>query len=506
MYQRLGPAITLDEVNRATRDLLAGKNRVIAVNAPEKAGVAVPTEAQLIAAYNAVKAKTLEPYKDIVVSGPLVAKVPASVEIVSQRTIPEIGVTEWKLANGVRVVLKPTDFMADQIILTGTSPGGTSLVPDSLYVSASYAATVASAGGIGGFNAIDLRKLLTGKTASASVSIGERTENVFGNASNKDVETMFQLVYLRFTAPRRDSSAFVAFRQTSQAAMSNAAASPQKAFFDTVSVTMSQHNFRTRPFGPATLDEINLDRALAIYRDRFADASDFTFFIVGSFNVDSLKPLVQRYLGGLPSLNRKEAGRDVGIRPPAGLVEKTVRRGVEPQSQTFMAFTGPYQYSATNDYLMSSLGELLTNRLIDKLREKLGGTYSVGARLSGSRDAPHTYTATIQFGSAPERADELTKAVLADIKALSDSGPSAAEVEKVKAGQLRARETSLKTNFFWTGQLSTAYRYGDDPRDVLAYTRLVDGLTAAAIRDAARHYLKNDNYVHVTLLPETTRP
>lgn len=506
LYQRLVPTVTLDEVNHVTRDLLAGKNRVIAVNAPEKAGVAVPTEAQMLAVYQTVKAKTLEPYRDVVVSGPLVAKLPAAAAIVSSRTIPELGITEWKLANGVRVVLKPTDFMADEIILTGNSPGGTSLVPDSNYVSAVFAATATSVGGIGAYSASDLRRLLSGKTASASLSIGSRTENAFGMASQKDVETMLQLLYLRFTAPRKDSSAFVAFRQSNQAAMANAAANPQKAFFDTVSVTMSQHHFRARPTSPATLDEISLDRALAIYRDRFADASDFTFVIVGSFNIDSIKPMVQQYLGSLPSLNRKEAGKDVGIRPPTGIVEKTVRRGVEPQSQTFMAFTGPYQYSSTNEYLLSSLSEILTNRLTDKLREKLGGTYGVGARVSGSRDEPHLFTATVSFGSAPERAGELTRAVFAEIQSLSDSGPSAAELVKVKEAQLRARETALKTNFFWTSQLGSAYQYGDDPRDVLKYQKLVEGLTAAAIRDAARRYLKGNSYVHVTLLPGTITP
>lgn len=506
LYQRLVPTVTLEEVNRITRDMLAGKSRVIAVNAPDKAGVTIPTEAQILAVYNTVKAKTLEPYTDVVVSGPLVATVPPAAEIVSSRTIAEIGITEWKLANGVRVVLKPTDFMADEVILTGTSPGGSSLVPDSDYVSAAFATTVASIGGIGAYNASDLRKLLTGRTASASLSIGSRTESAFGMASQKDVETMLQLIYLRFTAPRKDSSAFVAFRQSGQASMANAAANPLKAYSDTVTVTMSQHNFRARPTGPATLDEINLDRALAVYRDRFADASDFTFVIVGSFNLDSIKPMVQRYLGGLPSLNRKEAGKDVGIRPPTGVVEKTVRRGAEPQSQTFMAFTGKYQYSSANDYLLASLSEILTNRLTEKLREKLGGTYGVGARVSGSRDEPSMFSATVSFGSAPERADELTKAVFAEIKTISDSGPSAAELEKVKEAQLRARETAVKTNFFWSSQLGSAYQYGDDPREVLAYQKRVEGLTATAIRDAARRYLKGDNYVHVTLLPAPITP
>jgi zinc protease len=291
-----------------------------------------------------------------------------------------------------------------------------------------------------------------------------------------------------------------------QAQLSNAAANPQKAFFDTVTVTMSQGSQRARPMTPELFDEIDVDQALAIYRERFADASDFTFFIVGNFSVDSIQPLVQRYLGGLPSLRRAEVARDVGIRPPSGKVEKVVRRGAEPQSQTFMAFTGPYTHSAEAGYLMASLSEVLNNRLIDNLREKLGGTYGASARVAGTRDEPQRYTATIQFGSAPDRAEELTQAVLAEIAALSENGPTAAELEKVREGQLRARETALKTNFFWTGQLSTAYQYGEDPREILAYNTMVQNLTAEAIRDAARQYLRDDNYVHITLLPAAVTP
>jgi zinc protease len=506
MYKQLLPGVTLDEVNQATRDLLTEKNRVVTVNAPDKAGVPVPTEAEMLSVYRSVKAKTLLPYKDVVITAALLAKIPAPAAIVSTRSIPEVGVTEWKLANGVRVVLKPTDFQNDQIVLTAFSPGGTSLVPDSLYTSATYATMALGTGGLGEFSAIDLRKLLTGRVASVNPMIGTRMEGLTGIASPKDVETMFQLVYLRFTAPRKDSAAWLATKQSFQASMANLSANPQKTFSDTIVVTMSQGHLRARPLGPATLDQVNLDRAMAIYRDRFADASDFTFFLVGTFNVDSIKPLVQRYLGALPSLNRKEIGRDVGIRPPTGVVDKTVHRGTEPQSQTFLSFTGPYAYSAANQYVLSSFGQLLTMRLTDRLREALGGTYSINAFASGSRDEPQQYSLTIQFGSAPERAAELTKAVFAELKALSDSGPTAAEIERVQATQRRVRETSLRQNLFWSGQLSNAYQYGDDPRDILAYGKQVNGLTAAAIRDAARRYARMDNYVHITLLPEVARP
>lgn len=505
-YQRINPTITLAEVNAATKTLLTPTSPVIAVSAPDKKGTPIPTEAQLLAVYNGVANKQLEPYRDSVVAGALVANIPAPVAITGERELPEIGVTEWTLANGVRVVLKPTDFKNDEVLLRATSPGGSSLVPDSLVEDADFADAVAAIGGVGDLSAVDLRKALSGKTASVRPSISETTEGFSGRSSSADVETMLQLVYLQFTEPRRDSSAFLAFKQTMKAALANAAASPQKAFIDSVQVTIAQHSPRVVLTTPEMFDQIDLDQALAIYRDRFADASDFTFTIVGSFDLDSIRPLVQRYLGGLPSIHRVETARDVAPTPPSGRIEKVVRKGSEPQSQTIMMFSGPLEWNAEQNYLMGSLGEVLSNRLIDNLREKLGGTYSVNATVQAERDYPHIYLAVVQFGSAPDRAEELTNAVLAEIKSLADSGPSAAELTKVREGQIRARETALKTNAFWASRLNQANEYGDDPGEIIKYRALVDGLTAAKIRDAARRYLSGDNYMHFTLLPEAVTP
>lgn len=506
LYQRINPTVTLAEVNAAMQALLTPTSPVIIASAPAKSSLTPPTQAELLSVYRAVQAKSIEPYRDSVVSGGLLARVPEPAAITAERTIPDLGITEWDLANGVRVILKPTDFQNDEVILRATSPGGSSLVPDSLATDARFATMVADVGGVGGLSATDLRKALSGKSASASVMIGDQTEGVSGRSSAADVETMLQLVYLRFTAPRRDSSAFLAFRQSMQASMANLSASPLKTFSDTVTATITSHSPREKPMSAELFDEIDLDRALAIYRDRFADASDFTFFLVGSFNVDSVKPLVQRYLGGLPSLGRKESGLPVGPRPPEGTIEKVVRLGSEPQSQTVMVFSGPFTWDAGENYVMSSLGELLSNRLLDNLREKLGGTYSVNAMLQGQREYPNIYLGVVQFGSAPERAAELEQAVLAEIKTLADSGPSAAELEKVREGQLRARETALKTNMFWASQLSQSYEYGDNPEEILKYRQLVNGLTAEKIRDAARMYLRGKNYVHITLLPAEVTP
>jgi zinc protease len=506
LYNQLAPGVTLAEVNAAMRSLIAAKSQVVLLNAPEKAGSTLPTEAQLLGVFAKVKAKNIEPYKDNVVTAPLLAKLPTPGTITATKTIAEIGVTEWKLSNGVTVVLKPTDYSADQILLTGTSPGGTSLVPDSSYVSAMLASTAASVGGIGDLNSADMRRVLTGKLANANSNISARSETVTGTASPKDVETMFQLVYMRFTAPRKDSIAFAAFRQSMEAQMANSAATPISAFRDTLTATMTQNAFRARPMSPALLREADLNRAFEVYRDRFADASDFTFFIVGTFNVDSIRPLVQRYLGGLPALNRKEVAKDDGIRPPKGVIEKTVRRGVEPQSQTVLTFTAPYDHTTENAYTLASMNDVMRNRLIDKLREALGGTYGVSVNVSGNRDVTKLTTVTVSFGSSPERADELAKAIFEDIRDLQEKGPTAADVAKVQEAQRRVRETNLRTNNFWTGSLSSAYQYGDDPRDVLKYDALVSGLTPEKIRDAARKYIKTDNYVRVTLLPEAKRP
>lgn len=505
-YRRINPTVTVEEVNAAARALLAASSPVILVNAPAGDGARLPTEAALLAAYQAVGSRTIEPYRDSTVSSQLLATIPEPVAITAERAMPELGLTEWTLANGVRVVLKPTDFRNDEVVLSATSPGGVSLYPDSLVASAMFADAVAELGGVGSFSAADLRKALSGKVVSAGASIGERTEGISGRSNARDVETMLQLTYLRFTAPRRDSSAFEAFRQTMRTALANVDASPMKAFSDTVTAVLTRHSPRVRPMSAALFDEINLDRALAIYRDRFADASDFTFFLVGSFALDSVRPLVQRYLGNLPSTGRQEAARDVGPTPPTGRIERIVRKGSEPQSQTMMVFSQPFTWDARENHLLASLGAILSNRLLDNLRERLGGTYGASASVQGNRDHPHVALGMVQFGSAPDRVEELVAAVHAEIRALADSGPSAAELEKVREAQIRSRETAIRTNGFWATRLSQAWRYGEDPADILRFRELVDGLTAERVRDAARRYLTGDNYVRVTLLPAEVTP
>jgi len=502
LAKALVPGITLAEVNALGREWISDKNRVILASAPDKAGVDVPSGQALLAVFHRVKQAPVAAYVDTVSDAPLVAKLPAAGRVVAERESTALGTREWTLSNGVRVIVKPTDFKADEVLFTAYSPGGSSLAPDSAYLSAVLATQVVQLGGVGPFSAIELQKKLAGKAVSVRPFIGDEQEGLTGSASPKDLETMFQLAYLYFTAPRRDSSAFLAFTTNAKSALANRGLSPQAAFQDTLQVTLAQHHPRARPITSERVDEIKLDQALAFYRDRFADASDFTFVVVGNVTPDSLKPLVERYLGGLPSRARKETWRDPGVVPPKGIVTREVRKGIEPRSETRIVFTGPFEYTAANRHALRSLSEVLSIKLREQLREELGGTYSVAVNASPSRVPRPEYALTIGFGSAPDRADQLAQAVFAQIDSLKANGASAADVAKVKEAQIRSRQTSLKQNGYWLSQLAAYDQNGEDPAGILTYESLVAKLTPAAVRDAARKYLNEENYVRVTLYPE----
>ncbi len=502
LHQKLIPGIALEEVNRLASAWITDHNRVVLVNVPEKPGVEIPREEALLAVMDRVREQEVLPYEESVSDLPLVETPPPPARVVSEVEIPELGVTEWMLANGVRVVLKPTDFKNDEIRFTSYSPGGHSLVPDKDYIAASTATSVIWEGGLGNFNRIELQKKLAGKVVNVAPGIGELRESLSGSASPEDLETMFQLVYLSFTAPRQDSSAFVAYQSRMRGFLENRSARPETAFNDTLQVTLAQYHHRARPWSEALLNEMDLGRSFEIYRSRFADASDFTFFFVGNFEPAQIKPLVQTYLGGLPALRRGETWRDVGIDPPKGVIEKTVRRGQEPKSLIRIIFTGPFEWNRQNQYDLNAMGRVLQIKLREVLREDLGGTYGVGVRPSASHYPDEGYSITVSFGCAPERVEELTEVVFTQIDSLKQFGTTDVYVDKVKQTQRRRRETNLKENGFWLSSLRSRYVHGDDPVTILNYLDLVEGLTAETVQRMAQQYFNMENYVKVVLYPE----
>ena len=502
LNQRFLPQITLEEVNKLSKEWFGGdKNRMVIVTAPEKEGVPLPTSAQLASVIKSASSKTLTAYVDSTGSQALMDSVPKAGTIV-KTTTREPGITEWELSNGAKVVLKPTDLKADEIVFQAISPGGTSLASDADFIPASTAVSLVTAGGLGKFNLVDLRKTLTGKVASARPTIGELQEGLSGGGSRKDLETMFQLIYLTFTEPRVDRDAFSVQVSQSKAVLANQTAAPEFAFSKVLSETMYNNHPRRRPTTVETVDQWDLDKSVEFYKQRFADASDFTFIFVGDFDLPLMRPFAEKYLAALPSIRRNENWKDLGIRYAQGQIEKTVEKGIEPKSQVAIILNGPFQYDQTQRVAIRAMGTVLQDRLREAIREELGGTYSISASPGVQKIPRPEYTFSIQFGCDPQRVGDLVKRVFQEIEKFKAEGPTAQQAADVKALLLREFETNVKQNNYLLGQLSGKYQLDEDPAGVWQVPDYYNKLDAKGIQQAAMTYLDTKNRVQVTLMPE----
>ena len=496
-------SIGLKHVHEAVRSWTRTANRVLLVSTPEREGLDPPNQALIEQIAKLVSEQNVQPYFDSISAAPLVRNLPEEGEIRSEQHLEGIDAYVWELGNGSTVVLKPTDYREDEVLFAGRSPGGTSLIADEDYIPALTAGAVVQAGGLGELSSNDLRKRLAGLVAGVGADIGEQYEGISGAASPRDLETLFQLVYLKFTAAREDSVAFRAYQAQARASLANRSASPDVAFQDSLRSILTQGHMRARPPSAAMFDQLDMRRSFEIYRERFADASDFTFFLVGNFDVEEVRPLVRQYLASLPSLNRQESGRDLGVRAPAGVVQRVVRKGVEPRGLTQLVFNGAIDFSRDNVASLQSLAEVLRIRLRETLREDMGGTYGVEVRGSAARDPIQRYQFSIGFGADPARIEELVGAVLVEINRLKTEGPNEADLAKVREMQFRTRETDLRDNHYWVNQLLTHWQYDWDLNEIASTAqRESTSLGPDRVREAANLYLNTDNYVQVTLLPE----
>ena len=503
LAQALMPTITLDELNAVARDLVAAENRVVLVQAPEREGLAVPSEADLRAVLAGVADEELTAYEDATVDGPLVAERPAAGRIVDEDTDDDLGTTTWTLSNGATVVLKPTTFKADEVWLSATSPGGTSLLAaDDLDVAGGAAGTV-SQSGVGAFDAVALGKKLSGQIVQLSPSITGSTEGFSGRAAPADLETLFQLVYLYTTAPRKDADAFAAGIAQTQGFLANQAATPQAAFSDTLSATLANGDPRNRTLTQylAGLRRADLDRQFAFYQDRFADVSDFTFVLVGAFEPATVRPYVETYLASLPGGGREEEARVFDTAPPEGVVVKTVRAGVEPQARVALVFHNEMDADDREDRVrVQAMADVLSKMLREELREDRGGVYGVGVRPSIDQDTDQVQV-QISFGADPARVDELVAAVFEQIAALKAGEAPPEHLAAFQEQQRRGRETNLQENRYWLSILTEAARRESDAQDAIGEADLAAVLVPDDISYTARNVLDEEHYVRVTLLP-----
>ena len=502
LYQKFIPGISLEEVNALADKWMTKTNRTIMVSAPEKEGVPVPSQAELLQVFDEVEQLEVAPYVDQVKDQPLISQLPPAGKIIRRDSIPEIGVEEWTLSNGSKIVFKVTDFKNDQILFSGFSPGGTSLVPDSNYVAAMTAASVLMESGLGEFNRVELQKQLSGKIARVRPYISEMEEGFSGSASPADLEVLFQLLHLYFTAPRADSSAFLSYSNRISGYLENRKSSPDAAYSDTMQTTIFQNHFRTRPWSEQLLEEMDLEKSLAFYKDRFADVSDFTFFMVGNINTDILEQFATRYVASLTPLNRRETGKDVLLRYPRGEIQKTVIRGMEPKSKVNIDFFGDFEWNPENRFNISVLARVLAIKLREKIREDEGGTYGVSVWAAPDYQPVEDYRFHISFGCDPQRVDELMDLVFIQIDSLKNYPVSDIYLQKVKNALLRKHELNLRENSYWHSMLSFYYQHRENPRQVLGYADKVETISREMIRQAANRYLNEERSARFILLPE----
>ncbi len=502
LFQKYIPGIQLDEVNQLADEWLMEKNRVILAYSPKKAEIQLPDQDDLLEVINLVKNKEVLPYKDEIADMPLVPVSPVPGRIIEEKLIEEIGITEWGLSNGVQVILKKTDFKNDEVLFSAFSPGGHSLVPDDDYVAAISATSLIEEGGVGNFNLTQLEKKLAGKAVTVSPWIDELYEGIRGSSTPEDMETMFQLIYLYFTRPRMDKTAFLTVRNRLEALVKNREASPEEFFWDSVRKAVAQNHYRAQPWNREMLAEMDLEKSYNFYLDRFADASDFTFFFVGNFTLEHIKPLIETYLGGLPSTGRDETWQDLGIDPPAGIVKETIMKGIDPKSMVQIVFNGTFDWTLENAFMFTALEDVLDIPIRESLREDKGGTYSTWVYTVLSRFPDEEYYIYIGFGSAPEQAAELVELVFKEILRLQTEGPKMPNINKVKEILRRERETKMRQNEFWLRILQSYYIQGLDPVRMLEYDMFIDELTAEKVQVALKKYLDRNRYVQVILYPE----
>ena len=502
LHQRFVPEISLREVNALAKDWMPDRSRVVMVGGPQKPGVALPTEAKLAAAIKAGSSAQLSAYVDTVSTLPLLEPVPAPGRVVNTTERAPLGITEWQLSNGARVVLRPTTNKQDEILFRAVSAGGTSMASDQDFVAAETAGAVVERSGLGKLNESTLEKKLAGKTAFVRPEIGDTSEGLRGGSSRGDLETMFQLVYLTFTQPRADQEAFATYVRQLQATLANREAMPDAAFNDAVEAAVTQNHLRSRPLSLDQLPKLDLQKSLQFYKDRFADASDFTFIFVGNIDQNTFKPLVERYLASLPASNRHETARDVGIRTPTTIVERQIKKGLDPRSQVSVVFTGPFENDQTNRIIMRAMAESLEGSLQRTLREDLGGTYGVSTRPQFEEQPTGQYRVTISFACDPARLDALVSSMFRVIDQFRELGPSRSQVSDVRSALVRDLETNSRDNSYLLNQLAYKYEYGEDPAEAFNLEKFYDQITPAAIQKAAQLYLDPKRYVKVILTPE----
>lgn len=502
LYSQLLPTLTLTEVEEIGKEFYVDTNRDIIIMAPDKEKANLPDEKLANAWFADVENEDIAVYEDKVSELPLLSGEPQAGSIASSKDIVDIATKELVLSNGVKVVLKPTSFKNDEILISAFSPGGTSLYNEDDYFSASRAGDLVNSSGVGQLNTFELRRYMTGKNVNISPYINERSEGVSGYTDKEGLSTAFELIYGYFTEPRIEDDVFQSTISRTLSMISNQESDPNFVFRKAITESLYKGNIRRAPISEEGVNMIDQERALAIYKERFADASDFVFTIVGSFTEEEIKPYLENYLAALPVLDRKEEAKDLNIYEPEQGFEKVVHKGQEQKAMAVLTYYGDYTYDKIENLNMNALESVLSIKLIERLREEESGVYGTGARVSTSKYPKNRYSFTVSFGTGVDRYESLKISALDEISKVKQNGPLASDLEKFKIEQKRQLELALKENKFWMGQISGAYQRDEDPTYINRYLEDLDKISVESVKAVAAKYLTEDKLFKFILLPD----
>ncbi|TSJ40527.1 insulinase family protein [Mucilaginibacter corticis] len=496
--------VNLEEVNAYAKTNLKTTDRDVLIMAPEKDKTTLPSADIFNGWIKAVDDESITAYHDETSKESLLKKQPIAGKIIKEQHDLKQHITTLTLSNGIKVLLKPTDFKNDEILFSGWSAGGTSLYSDADYQSAS-AANIVPSFGAGNYNNAVLSKYLSGKKFNVHTSIGERSQSAGGSSTVADLKPALQMLYAYITEPRKDSVLFEGMISRSKASLANRWDNPANVYSDTVAAVLSNNNIRRTGPSVEKLNQVSLEKAYAIYKERFADESGFTFVFTGSIDSVSIKPLIEKYIGSLPALHKNEQAKDLHINIPAGRITKTVYKGTEPKATVNLVFSGPFDYSFDNDLKMDALKETLQIRLIERLREDESGVYSPSVRAGTAKYPEARFSLNVSFGCAPQNVEKLIASALDEINKLKTDGPLQINLDKFKVENRRSMEVQLKTNGFWLGYISGQLQNKEPLDQVDHYIESTGKITPADVKEIAGKYLSGKNYIRLVLMPEANK-
>ena len=499
--RKLDREVTLAEVNAAVKQLITNKNQVVIMYAPDKDGFEIPSEQQIEQVILAAQQQEYAPYQEGQLAESLISVVPQPGTIVSEKPYRH-GFTELTLSNGMKVYTKKTDYEADAVSMRMYADGGTSLYGDEDIPNFALIASGVTEGGVGQFDAVTLRKMLTGKSVRVSPSVGSKGQSISGSSSVKDMQTMFQLAYLYFTQPRKDTAAFASLMNRQHAFLANRNASPKVDYNDSIRAILYGHHPRMEPVVQATLDKVNYERILQIYKERFSDAANFKTVIIGNYDEQDLRQMLCQYLATLPATNQHEQTDYSRIPQIVGGEKKTcfTKQQATPLANVSIFLTADVPFTPQSDLELDFLKRCLSIAYTDSVREEKGGTYGVSVDFELDKDNQPNATMKIAYNADPNRYKELNPIVYQQLKNIADNGPAETSMQKVKEYLVKQYAQAAITNDYWSYIIW--HELDDDTDFDHDYCKMVEQMKPEDIQRMAKQLLASKRCIEVTMLSE----